>query len=899
MQKKIILIQIYLFWAFFQLFSENLYANEEIYTYQLTQSTAQYQLWTTPPSERVFLDDAVPTETDANIKVYAAGNEFEPFQIVVNPNASGTLSITMGDFGHGIESRLYQVKYVPITQPSDSLGRTGPYPDPLWPLENGDMVSVTANENTAFWVDLHIPANTPSGDYLANVEIAGITIPVSLHLFNFSLPETPTVKSQMNLSHNTILTHYGVSCCGSAYWDYVDKIKQYFIDHRLTPKSVLWSGGITSSGAGPYIDYDCTSGVFTDNDGIWGFEKPAERYLQGTGLMDGKFIEAFNSGNGFPSFMAATFQNNDASADQRPTTFCGHTRTSADWYTANNPASAYNQAWFAYMNDLQGYLDAQGYLDRAYYYFANEPQDQADYDAVAWYAHQLKQSGVAPNLKLMVSEEPKPEIYNHPTWTDAKIDIWLPVLNNYDPVESHARETGYGEETWIYWLHGTRPPFFNPITLDHPGIEGKLTGWFLWKYRVRGIAYYSMNNWSKNPWTDPLNDNHNGDLFMLYPPSKTNTPISYGSNNHRFVPSIRFELMRDGLEDFEYLYIMNTNSRPQVGGITDVDTQVDKIIKGVASYTRNSEFIYTLRRLIGLYVGGEISSIPDIAPPVEHPRSEGAPENYYINFQDPYGTPATTYTEETYGNGYTYRYVTYADHDYLQVGTEEYDQTAGFGWLDDTDHFLTGRDPWGDETDERKITYVYDDYAHHPSVFEFDLPSGTYDVEVSVGTPRRVRSHNRVVIEGVSFIDDEPSDMYIVRSRQVTVNDSKLTVDVGIWDEYTMLDYLNIEAVVPPQGPVADFSADPTFGQAPLTVQFQDESAHDPDTWQWDFDNDGVIDSTEQNPSHTYSVPGVYSVKLTVSNAIGSDSVTKNNLVTVTGGERVPILTPVYLLLLN
>ena len=36
---------------------------------------------------------------------------------------------------------------------------------------------------------------------------------------------------------------------------YVDNMKQWFIDHRLTPKSVLWSGGLTSNGGGPYIDH--------------------------------------------------------------------------------------------------------------------------------------------------------------------------------------------------------------------------------------------------------------------------------------------------------------------------------------------------------------------------------------------------------------------------------------------------------------------------------------------------------------------------------------------------------------------------------------------------------------------------------------------------------------------
>ncbi len=813
--------------------------------YHLSQSTDTLDIWTAPPSVRVFKDDPLPSAISSVVMVYAAGNEFEPFQVIARPLVSTQINVDIEAFGSGIETEIHQVKYVNISQPTDLLGSTAPWPDPLWPLEKGDSVSLTADENTSFWITVKVPPGTPSGDYTTHVQLGTVRVPVSLHVFNFSLPEELHVKSQMNFSHNTILDKYGVGCCGSDYWYYVEKIKQYFIDHRLTPKSVLWSGGVTSNGGNPYIDYDC-NGTLTDNDGIWGFEQPAARYLDGTGLMGDTFSKSFNGGTGFPSFMAATFRDNDSSEDPRPSEFCGVTRDADDWYSADQPDSQYNQKWFQYMTDLQDYLDRNesgdesgnvnesenesenendlSFLDKAYYYMANEPQDQADYDAVAWYSRQLKLA--APRLKLMVSEEPKPEIYNHPNYfSSGQINIWLPVLNNYNPDISHERELNHGEETWIYWLYGTRPPFFNPITLDHPGIESRLTGWFLWKYRIRGIAYYSLNNWSKNPWTDPLNSNHNGDLFMLYPPALDNTAISLGANNHRFVPSIRFELMRDSLEDYEYLFLLNGGTQPAVtldenadsvdeaasvneaDSVDEADFQADKIIKGVASYTRSDSFMYELRRFMGLKIGGEIETIPDIQPEVGHPRAEGAPGEYYINFQDPEGEPGTTRTEETWNNGYIFKYVNLAGHDYLQAGVEQYDTKAGFGWLDETTHFKTGRDPWGSETDERKITYAYDDYAHHPGIFEFDLPGGTYSVELSVGTPRKIRAHNRVVIEGVSFIDDEPSEQYIIRRMEVTVFDNKLTVDVGIFNEYTMLNYLDIEAVQTPEPPVPEPSA--------------------------------------------------------------------------------------------
>lgn len=756
--------------------------DSESYIYRLTQSTSAYTFWTTPPSERVFKDSVVPLETGSGVKVYAAKNEFEPFQVIVRPAASGNVTVSIGDFGGGISAEIYQVKYVNITEVSDSLGRTGPYPDPLWPIANSATVSVTGGQNTAFWFSVSVPPTTAAGDYTANVSIGGVSIPVVLHVFNFAIPDELHVASRMNFSHQAVLEKYSVPGTGSEYWMYVDKMKQFFIDHRLTPSSVLWSGGLTSGGtfAEPYIDY-CATHHFVDNDGIWGFEDPAERYLDGTGLMGGQFSTAFNGGTGFSTFMAAGFRHNDPAVDQRPSSFCGISRSSSDWL--NNPNSAYNTAWFDYIAEMEDYLTSTGYLDEAYHYIANEPQDQADYNAVAWYSRYSHQA--APNLKLMVSEEPKPEIYANPSYPNAHIDIWLPVLNNYDPVVSHDRELNHDEETWVYFLHGTRPPYFNPITLDHPGIESKLTSWFLWKYRVRGIAYYSLNDWSVNPWTDPMTDGHNGDTFMLYPPSETNTAIPYGSNGHRMVPSIRFELMRDSLEDYEYLYMLS-GGRPEVGAANEADPQADKIIYGLTGYSRNGEFMYNLRRLIGLKNGGEIATIPDITPEPDHERSKGLPGNYYINFQDPAGEP-------------TANPLVVGGKTYLKLGGSDYSLVNGYGWFSPPEaNWMTAFTSSGPNVLQRSI--LYSDWGR-PATFEFDVPNGIYNVTLSVGWYGRTYSHQKAVIEGVTFVNDEattPTTPYLVRTKQVQVKDYKVSLSIGIFDEYTMLNYLEIEVANPP-----------------------------------------------------------------------------------------------------
>jgi PKD repeat protein len=124
------------------------------------------------------------------------------------------------------------------------------------------------------------------------------------------------------------------------------------------------------------------------------------------------------------------------------------------------------------------------------------------------------------------------------------------------------------------------------------------------------------------------------------------------------------------------------------------------------------------------------------------------------------------------------------------------------------------------------------------------------------------RGGNSLVVAGVTTdLDDSP--------RIVDGNsDGTETVDIGAY-EYQ------------PPAPAADFTGTPTSGVAPLTVYFTDLSTGSPTSWAWDFDNNGTIDSIEQNPSHTYNSPGTYTVKLTVAGPGRIDSETKVDYIIV------------------
>ncbi|MFO7878749.1 MAG: PKD domain-containing protein, partial [Bacteroidales bacterium] len=79
--------------------------------------------------------------------------------------------------------------------------------------------------------------------------------------------------------------------------------------------------------------------------------------------------------------------------------------------------------------------------------------------------------------------------------------------------------------------------------------------------------------------------------------------------------------------------------------------------------------------------------------------------------------------------------------------------------------------------------------------------------------------------------------------------------------------------------PIADFEADLTEGCGSLTVQFTDLSSNAPTSWSWDF-GDGNT-STDQNPQHTYSSAGTYTVELTATNSYGSDTHSITDYITV------------------
>jgi len=162
-------------------------------------------------------------------------------------------------------------------------------------------------------------------------------------------------------------------------------------------------------------------------------------------------------------------------------------------------------------------------------------------------------------------------------------------------------------------------------------------------------------------------------------------------------------------------------------------------------------------------------------------------------------------------------------------------------------------------------------------VFELDMTFDSFAFDFTTGTG--TTTTNKLTV--MPFSGGSPDFMNIKSVALPGVN-QWVTVDMSAAAPFEALiiyvatddttdAYLGFDNVViggiPCNAPVADFSADPVSGIAPLTVSFTDLSTG-ASSWSWDF-GDGDT-SSAQNPTHTYDSPGTYNVCLEVSNDCGT-----------------------------
>jgi Domain of unknown function (DUF4091) len=537
--------------------------------------------WIADSLQKVSPDESAPRQLSKSADIYAARNEFEPFQIVLhaeNEDASG-VDIQCSDLrspqGGRISSSnitIYAEQFMHVTRPSLSSGTPASWPDALIPRidryenerRNAFPLVVRRGRNQPVWIEVYVPETAQPGKYEGLISIlrgqtVESSVPVHLTVWAFSLPSTSTLKSSFGLNGTTILKqHLGSYTTDEDLYRLTALYAKAALLHRISvhggsmvPPKYQYSGG--------HVHVD------------WGsYDKEVGPFLDGTVLLGGPLPGA-----------RAT------SVDLRtPATF-----------DTEQQRSLYLAEWVKHFGE-------KGWADRLFLYLWDEPAP-ADFPQVV--TKGLASLAASSGIRNLVT-------IPYAAKLDPVVQIWVPLINclekksGYDdfcaeapPLNAYQDQAKPGKSLWFYQScasHGCNIPggeYFKgwpSYMIDAPATANRVMQWVAWKYRMQGELYYSMNEayGQKDPWKDIRLFGGNGDGTLFYP----GRPADIGGHTDIPIESIRLKLIRKGMEDYEYLALL-----AKLKGQNAADEFADRIVQNPWTSESRSEVFLEVRRELG------------------------------------------------------------------------------------------------------------------------------------------------------------------------------------------------------------------------------------------------------------------------------------------------------------
>ena len=210
-------------------------------------------LWWCGSMYKVSKGRKAPKQKGERVQLYAAKNEYEPFQLVfkagdkdkVITDISLNELVHIGSNGENSDAitniTIRRVMYLKTDHKTDKeYGRDGEYwPDPLVPTSF--PYTCPAGENCVFWVLVYVPANASQGDYEGTVSFTldggrVLSGKVSLTVWNFVIPKKTRLKSLLGYSPDMINLYHHIKYANKSvkhelYYKYYESYSR----HRLSP----------------------------------------------------------------------------------------------------------------------------------------------------------------------------------------------------------------------------------------------------------------------------------------------------------------------------------------------------------------------------------------------------------------------------------------------------------------------------------------------------------------------------------------------------------------------------------------------------------------------------------------------------------------------------------------
>jgi hypothetical protein len=513
------------------------------------------------------------------VSLFAARNEFEPFQVVVRAEGTDVAAVDVevsdlrGPQGAVLRSEhaaVYLEAFLDVRTPSSDEGARGLWPDALIPRvdryvrerRNAFPFRAEAERSQPVWIELYVPTGTPPGLYRGEVRVtlegfAAVALPVELTVWSFTLPSTSTLPTTFGISGLGLLRqHRGGYTNDEELVEFTTLYTRAALLHRLSTH-----GG---SMAPPPFTKDEAGGVLID----WtGYDREVGPLLDG---------QVFGEGHPLPGARATT-------VDLR------------------TPLGIDDATKIAYWREWMRHFEARGWDDRLYHYLWDEPAP-ADYGKVAALGRVAREAD--PRLQNAVT-------LHYEAGLSEVVGIWTPIVNCIDekdvrhpfcPAPDLPRDVYKAKRLWWYQSCGSHGcdggggSYFSgwpSYMVDVDAVANRIMEWLTWKYGIGGELYFNTVeafHRDVDPWTDILMHGGNGDGTLFYP----GRPERIGGTKPIPIESLRLKLIREGLEDYEYFVLLS-----QRGGRSAVDAAVGRVVRRTYDWERDPAALESARGALG------------------------------------------------------------------------------------------------------------------------------------------------------------------------------------------------------------------------------------------------------------------------------------------------------------
>lgn len=551
-----------------------LYASN--YGQKLPPTSDAVGLWWASSGWKISKSRPLPEAASDAAVLSVARNETEALQLVLRPTAelrglTAHAQRLTGPNGAIIPAECIEVlreRYVNVVRPTDASTGPGAWPDPLPPFR--EPITVAANTNQPLWVRIHVPKGTPAGTYHGVVSLTAegfkAEAPLRIQVYDFELPDRMTCVSAFGFSPGEVFKYQKLTDPVQQR-EVLDKYLASFAAHHISPYNpapldsiaVTWPQTKDPTQLIPNIDWTAWDTSMTRAFDVYHFNS---FQLHSPGMGGGTF----------------------------------HSRVDPEMLGFKEGTPEYQAAFTNYYKAVQEHLRERGWLDKAYVYWFDEP-DPKDYAFVMNGFRKLKEA--APGITRMLTEQPEPGLVGGP-------NLWCPISDTYNHEAAETRRA-QGDRFWWYICTGPKAPYATEF-IDHPATEPRVWLWQTWQRKIDGILIWQSNYWTspeaypgalQNPYEDPMSWQTsygipsgtrspwgNGDGRFLYPPEAAASGQQEGAVLDGPVDSLRWEMLRDGIEDYEYLAILSRLLRTKAASIApDKEAQFESLLQVPAAIT--------------------------------------------------------------------------------------------------------------------------------------------------------------------------------------------------------------------------------------------------------------------------------------------------------------------------